>query len=257
MIHLPNFIKNQVTYRFQTKEEKKEEFEHFKEALYKIADENQETFVDKFLSIFRKPALRLDQKMKVYIDGVDTESQEYIDSTYPRPAIVHSTKKENNLTHIFGGFLIPDKQEISFRIKIKNNGNTVIENPKLKFTINGEFQEIKVKIPRISELKHYIATTWINDNFGLIEPNLEFIVQKDSFLSKEIILSPKLDKEQVISINWQLLSRDFNETGQLKIHVIPQYQETTSTMYVNKKEDCRDEVEYLYNHFRGTYELNI
>jgi hypothetical protein len=38
---------------------------------------------------------------------------------------------------------------------------------------------------------------------------------------------------------------------------MPQYQATTSTMYVNKKEDCRDEVEYLYNHFRGTYELNI
>jgi hypothetical protein len=195
--------------------------------------------------------------VKIYINGVDIESQEYIDSKYPRPKIDHSTKSEENILPIFGDCLIPDKQELSFRIKIKNIGNSVLENLKLNFTINGEFQEVKVETPKISELKHYIATTWINDNIGLIEPNIEFIVQKDSFLSKEIILSPKLDKEQFISINWQLLSRDFNERGQLRIHVIPQYQEITSIMYVNKNIDCRDEVEYLYNHFRGTYKLNI
>lgn len=257
LVHCPNFIKNHVTYQFQTKEEKKEEFEHFKEAFNKIANENQETFVDRLLSIFKKPSIRLDKKMKIYVDGVDTESQEYIESTYPRPKMDYTIGKENNLSRIFGGHLFPDKQELSFRIKIRNNGNFVIENFKLKFSVEGEFQEIKVKIPRISELKNYVATTWINDSFGLIEPDIDFIVQKDSFLSKEIILTPTLDKSQPILINWQLLSRDFNETGQLRIQIIPQYQETKSTMYVIKEEDCREEFEYLYNHYRGTYELNI
>lgn len=253
----PKFVKNHVTYRFQTKEEKKEEYEHFRKAFDNISNENRENFVDRFLSLFKKQPLQYDGKTKLYINGVDIQSQEYIESTYLREKVDYSSASGRKISGISIGPYLPDKQEKSFKIKITNNGDSVLENLKLKFSFHGNYNEIDVNTPRLSEIKNYVPTTWINNNVGLIEPSVDFIVQKDSFVSKEIIFTPALSEKEIVTINWQLLSRDFNDSGQLLIHVQPKFRDRQKTMYVIKEEDCKEKVEYEYNYYRGTYKINI
>ena len=249
--HKPRFIKTNVIYRLQTKTEKIEETNQYRKAFEKIFSEQRDSFIDRLLSYFRKQPLRIDEFVKVSINGVDINSPEYIESTYPKP------KKDFDANVTLSSInLIPDKQELSFRIKIFNNGDTVIDDYKLFFTVLGNYENVKVISPRLSELNTYNASTWINENQGLIQPYENFIVQQDSFLSKEIILIPNKDKEENIIIGWKLLSRNFNDTGKLKIKIIPEYIENERIMFVLKENDCRNEIEFSNLKNEGFYTLN-
>jgi len=120
----------------------------------------------------------------------------------------------------------------------------------------GNYEDVKVISPRLSELNTYIASTWINENQGLIQPDENFIVQQDSFLSKEIILIPNKDKEENIILSWKLLSRNFSDTGKLKIKILPEYLEHERIMFVLKEKDCRKEIEFSNLENEGFYTLN-
>jgi hypothetical protein len=252
LIHKPKFIKTKVIYRIETEEEKREEFERFKEAIDKVFEEKQDNIVDRFLSLFKRQRIRLDRELKITIDGKDINSKEYIESTYPKPKIDYNLRPK--LIH---GTLIPQKQELGFRIKLINDGDVVIDDYKFYFYVSGNYSSIQVKTPKISELKTYVATTWINENQGLIEPPENFIVQQDSYVSKEIILTPNLDKEGDVVISWKLLSRDYNDSGKLIINIKPEYLNTEKIMYVLYDKDCKEEIEYSCFYEEGYYSLNI
>lgn len=251
IIHKPKFIKTKVTYRLQTKTEKEEELSHYRKAIEVIFDEKKESFVDRLLSFFRQQPLSLDSLAKISINGKDINSPEYIESTYPKP------KNDNNSRVTFTAMnLVPGNQALSFKINIFNNGDSVIDDYKIYFTLLGNYEKVTVKTPRLSELNKYIATTWINENYGLIEPDENFIVQQDSFLSKEIILIPNKDKEETLVLKWKILSRDFNDTGELKINVVPEYIENEKIMFVLKEKDCKEDFEYSNIYTEGIYTLN-
>lgn len=250
--HSPKFIKTKFTYRLQTIEEKEEEINHYKETFRRVFEKEKKGLFDKLLSVFRSQHINLDSGLRILINGVDINSKEYIESTYPKP----KQDFANRQVITPGNLMIPDEQEISFKIKLFNNGDTVIDDYKLHFSIIGEFEDVKVKPPRLGDLNNYNATTWINKNHGLIEPDENFIVQQDSFTSKEIILIPKIDRKEKIILKWKLLSRDFTETGQLAINIIPKYIETKKIMYVLKEEDCKEEIEYSTQYVKGRYTIN-
>jgi len=247
LLHRPNFIKTKVTYRLQTEEEKNEEIRQFSERLERAFDGERQSSL---ISLFQKGKLSINPDDTIYINGLDIKSDEYIKSTYPRP------KKVGGKVHFNFGQYFQDKQALTFRIKLHNNGETVIENFKLKLSFRGNYEELYVKQPRLRDMNSYSATTWISDNSGLIEPDDNFIVQKDSFLSEEIILIPKKECSEIVSINWQLLSRDFNDSGTIYIKIEPEYIMSTSTMYVYSGSDCKEKYEYSCLEFKGNITIN-
>ncbi|MFD1062039.1 hypothetical protein ACFQ1Q_02175 [Winogradskyella litorisediminis] len=246
----PEFIKNNVTYRLQTEDEKLEEKTAFQKAYKEFQSENKLSFINRIFNFSNKISDKILTSDKILINGVDIKSQEYIESTYPKQ------KLGTNIVPKFLNNLIKDEQEFSFKIKIKNDGRSVIDDFKLSFQIEGDFENVQVNPPRISELKTYNATTWINDRFGLFEPSKNFIIQKDTSISKKIIVTPKLAKEGEIKIKWTLLARDFNDEGELKINIKPKYIESQKTMYVLRTEDCKSEIEYNHKMIEGNYQLN-
>jgi len=254
IIHEPVFVKTRVIYRLQTPEEKLEENKYFSQTIESIINENY-NIVNRLSNFFYKQFFKLgwyNRDVKILINGEDINSPEYIESTYPRQKIDYNTKFT-----IVPPFLIPDKQKCKFRISILNNGDSVIEDYKLHFSVLGNFENIDIKTPRISELNTYKPTTWITGNRGLIIPKENFIVQQDIFHSKDILITPQISSKETIILKWKLLSRDFSDTGQLKITVIPKYIEKEKVMYVLKEEDCRENFEYSYNQVEGNIRMNI
>jgi hypothetical protein len=54
----------------------------------------------------------------------------------------------------------------------------------------------------------------------------------------------------------KLLSRDYNDTGQLIINITPKYIEKERIMFVLKEKDCKEEIEYSNIQVKGMYKLN-
>ena len=253
IIHEPVFIKTKVIYRLQTPDEKIEENKYFSQIIESTINDNN--IANKLSNLFYKQIFRLgwyNLDVKVLIDGKDIKSPEYIESTYPRQKTNYNAKFS-----IVPSFMIPDKQKCKFRISIFNNGDSVIEDYKLYFSVFGNFEDIDIKTPRISELNTYKPTTWITGNRGLIIPNENFIVQQDIFHSKDILITPQISSKETIILKWKLLSRDFSDTGQLKITITPKYIEKEKIMYVLKEEDCREDFEYSHNQIEGNIRMNI
>jgi len=246
----PEFVKNYVTYRLQTDDEKLEEKTEFQKVIKEFQKENCFGFINRIFNFSNKIPDNILTSDKILVNGVDIKSQEYIESTYPRQ------KLDSNNIPIIVSNLIKDKQEFGFKIKISNNGRSVIEDFKLSFRMEGDFESVEVNPPRISDIKTYEATTWINNRYGLFEPSKNFITQKDYSVSKKVILTPKLAKEGVIKIKWTLLARDFSDEGKLTINVRPKYIERKKTMYVLRSEKCKSEVEFSHKMIEGNYQLN-
>ena len=253
IIHEPVFVKTKVIYRLQNPDEKIEENKYFSQIIESTINDNN--IANKLSDLFYKKIFRLgwyNREVKILIDGKDIKSSEYIESTYPRQKTDYNAKFS-----VAYPFMIPDKQKCRFRISISNNGDSVIENYKLHFSVFGNFEDIDIKTPMISELNTYKLTTWITGNRGLIIPNENYIVQQDSFQSKDILITPQINSKETIILKWKLLSRDFNDTGQLKITIIPKYFEMEKVMYVLKEEDCREDFEYSHNQIEGNIRMNI
>ncbi len=243
----PEFIKNNVTYRLQTDDEKLKEKTEFQKVFEDFQRENNLGFLNRIFNFSNKISDNVFASKKILINGVDIRSQEYIESTYPR------LKSDSNSIPTIVSNFITDKQEFSFKVKIKNNGRSVIDDFKLSFKMEGDFESAEVDPPRISEINTYNATTWINNKFGLIEPSKNFIVQKDSFISKKIIITPKLAKVEKIKIKWALLARDFSDEGELIINIEPKFIKKQKTMYVLKNEECKSQVEFSYKMTESIY----
>lgn len=114
----------------------------------------------------------------------------------------------------------------SFLIRIHNTGTDPIEEYKLLLKFQGEIEDItdtNEKSSRIFPNIHaYVPTTylWKDTKSGKIVPRSKILVSDDIMTSDEIFFKT-LPIESKISINWKLLSKDFNDEGQLLITVQP------------------------------------
>ena len=132
IIQQPVFIRTKVIYRLQTPDEKIEEKKHMSQILESTIHDNNK-IVSRLISLFDKQLFRVgryNRNVKILINGKDINSPEYIESTYPRQKIDYNAKFT-----IARSFLISDKQKCRFRISIINNGDSVIEDYKLYFSI--------------------------------------------------------------------------------------------------------------------------
>lgn len=250
IVYLPEYIRNNITYRLQTEDEKTDEKRTFLKAYEKFANDNKSSFFSRIFYYFSKKSDKVFENKTILINGVDIRSEQYIESTYPK------RKNEFGEAPRIISNLIEDTQQLVFKIKIKNDGRSVIEDFKLSFQLEGQYQSLEVRSPRISQMKIYNATTWITNKFGLFEPLRNFIIQKDFSISKEIILTPNIAQEGEVKIKWTFLARDFNDEGELLIKIRPKFIEKQSIMYVLKKEDCKTAIEYCNKMKEGILQIN-
>lgn len=259
LVHNPLYTKVICNYRL----ENEKDIEHEKKIIMPsyaeiLKDSSLELpfYVKMFLFLFNlKKKKKISDsifKNKIYINGVDINSEEYKKSLYPKKVC----KNEKNMKLSFNS-IADDKCPLFFEIILDNIGSGVIEDYKIRIFFDGDFEDIEVKTPRLSEIKSYKRNVYINSNSCLIQPERNFLVQKDYFISEEIKLVPIKGKQSEIFLNWEFISRDYNDQGKLKILINPNYEISHEEYLVLDEKDCKVHEEIRYKTYEYTPVINF
>ena len=138
----------------------------------------------------------------------------------------------------------------SLKINLKNIGNVVLEDwyVKLKLdnvrTVSDNFNPHFLLGAETRQMMYDNRTLWSYKETTefLYEPlKNESLIQKSSRVF-EIFFIPEIGKE-LITISWQLLARDFDKNGTLKIELNPDFKEETKYIEIEKGMTIEDEIE--------------
>lgn len=116
-----------------------------------------------------------------------------------------------------------NKSSCVFALTITNIGESVLENYKLYF----DFSESPIVAETVNKQSafldkfEYKYNTFIYTNSlgGVFEPTESVLVQKDSITSDDLCIRPISDKPQIVKVDWRLVAKDFNTSGQLTINI--------------------------------------
>lgn len=211
--HFPTYIKLKKIFRLETQKDIDKEKQRNYEALLSLSKKDNllpKPFYERLLDrLFRRKINGKILSKEIFINGVNVKSEEYRNSLYPKEVTHFSDFK-------FGlNSFAEDKFPLSIKIIIDNIGDSVIEDYKVRLCFDGNFEKIDTKTPTLSEIfaktvKHNI---FVNGDTCIIQPENNFLVQKDFFVSEAIILIPKLAVHAEIRIKWELISRDYSDKG--------------------------------------------
>ncbi|MGE8511935.1 MAG: hypothetical protein ACN6N7_04480 [Chryseobacterium culicis] len=239
--HQPVYLKIKKKYRLQTEKDIENEKRLNDEAIKKVENyfyENKSTNFQRFLNwiLKRKISDRIFSSKQIIINGVDIRSEEYQKSLYPKEITDHSD------INFFMNPIAKDTCPLHFYIIIENTGESVLEDYKLRLTFEGEFDKLDTKMPSISEVlsKTVNHNVFINSKSCLIQPNNNFLVQKDYFISEQIIITPTLALKTEIKIKWEFISRDYNDKGELYIDIEPKFEHKTKEFLVLNDYECKE-----------------
>lgn len=248
--HYPTYIKLKKVFRLETQKDIDKEKQRNHEAILRLSKKDKfppTPFYERVLDwMFRRKISDNILSKELFINGLNIRSEEYRRSLYPKEVIEFSDFKFTLNS------IADDKCPLSLKIIIDNIGDSVIEDYKLRLYFDGDFEKIDTRTPRISELfaKTVKHDVFMNGDTCLIQPEKNFLVQKDFFVSEAIILIPKLAVNTEIKIKWELISRDYNDRGELYINVEPNFKLKTKEYLVLDINDCKEVEEYHYQ----TYE---
>lgn len=114
-----------------------------------------------------------------------------------------------------------NKSYFKFKFKIKNIGNTPIENPKITFQIDGKFQEIRdINIDNKYIPKNTQTDIEINDCHGnfFIVPKRNILALEEEYITDLIFIKPIVEGGS-IKFNWKLISNNFKKEGKLNLRI--------------------------------------
>lgn len=140
-----------------------------------------------------------------------------------------------------------NKSIFKFKIKVKNIGNTPIENPKLTLHLKGTYREVGDKfldgLLSPSNIKNDVE---VDDKKGVIHinPHRKVIVPKEEYISDAISIKPSHEGTE-ITLNWKLVSNSFNKEGILKLKIDCFFKEKTIIKYVDFKQHVREDRKIL------------
>jgi hypothetical protein len=147
-----------------------------------------------------------------------------------------------------------------FHLQIKNIGLNVIEDYKIEFEISGTYQKFDIQSPPLTQVinKTYQTHSWkIGDAKGLIKPNKNILVQQDTFKSYGFYIKPVMIGESTVDINWKLISRDYSDTGTLKLFIKPKYENKESIWIIDPKENAHVKYVFRYRKKKGSLQPNF
>ncbi len=169
-----------------------------------------------------------------------------------KPSIFNNYSMLNSLRKI-------DYRWCDFTIKIINIGSTTIEDYNLELTFDGN------SIEKISDNHSYINATLIsslerlqinrqrdderevyksNEYNNVINyyPKKKILVQEDS-CSFSVGVIPKSHETKEIKLYWKLKARDYNKNGELKLMVVPSFENEEKVIKVHSENDIKpDEI---------------
>lgn len=222
-----------------------------------INDEKKVTFFPKFKKInkiyqlepedIRK--INKDANIRVVKDGLD------ITDVYPKPIPKIELK---SLSDLFSFSKIEWKQYCWFRIRVKNVGQSVIEDFKIDLKFKGDFEEIGVEQPFFTHAKDFKRNIFEYSNAKsnlLIEPLSAILVQNNSFVSNNIYIKPVKNKMQIIEVHWNAIGRDFQDSGILHIETQPKYLVENEYYYVNDPSMVGNQIGYDFIQRQGMADL--
>lgn len=114
---------------------------------------------------------------------------------------------------------------VTFMFKIQNTGVAPIEDFKIFFDFEGEIQSIattnEINTGVLRTIAHN-SNIILSDEMknGTVSPKQTILVSEDIFTSDEIYIKVS-PVEAVICVTWKLVSKDFKDSGQLKIIIQP------------------------------------
>jgi hypothetical protein len=132
----------------------------------------------------------------------------------------------------------------SFEVIMANTGSNVIEDWRVRFTVVGSHKKIMDQLGTgpmgmidLTVLKY--KRTYIDGNEISYSPkDNEPLIQKDNRYFEAYII-PEC-KEYTIPIEWELLARDFNSTGNLFLNVEPEYEDKFVYEYVSTEAEIKE-----------------
>lgn len=133
----------------------------------------------------------------------------------------------------------------SFEIIMANTGSMVIEDWRVKVKFTGELEEIldvlgtgPMGMPDITKLQ-YKRTYVDGDTISYSPKDNEPLIQKDNRYYEAYVI-PKC-KEYRIPIQWELLARDYDASGELFIIVKPEYEDEIIYEEVESIDDLKED----------------
>ncbi|WP_289161335.1 hypothetical protein [uncultured Parabacteroides sp.] len=148
-----------------------------------------------------------------------------------------------------------DYRWCNFKVNIKNTGSTVVEDYRLKLIFDGE------SIEDLSDKFHYENSRYLSDA-AKAQINAEKRASREVFAGREyrnvieyipkdttmvqndhrtfkIGIKPK-DEVTDIWVQWQVLSRDYSKLGELRIKVVPIYEEKQKIITVYDSSEVKE-----------------
>lgn len=130
-----------------------------------------------------------------------------------------------------------------FYFRILNNGADPIEEFKILFVFEGDFQDIvRVRnwsgfVPPANPIPY---DTFLSDNNrgGKISPRKSVLVSEDSMGFNDLRIKP-LHQPSTLKIHWKLISRDFKTDGILKMNFFPEIVRDHNTILVEDPFEVR------------------
>lgn len=255
--HFPTYIKLKKVFRLETQKDIDKERQRNQEALLSLSKNDNllpTAFYERIIYwLFRRKNSNKVLSKEFFINGINIRSEEYRRSLYPKEVTDFSDFKFTLNS------IADDKFPLSFKIIIDNIGDSVIEDYKLRLYFDGDFEKIDIRTPTISEIfaKTVKHNVFVNGDSCLIQPEKNFLVQKDFFVSESIILIPKLAANTEIKIKWELICRDYSDKGDLYINIEPNFELKTKEYLVLNRTDCREEEEFYFKTFDYVPQINL
>ncbi|HLO54731.1 MAG TPA: hypothetical protein VK169_10605 [Saprospiraceae bacterium] len=124
-----------------------------------------------------------------------------------------------------------NKSSCVFSLTINNTGDSVLENYKLYF----DFLKCPIIVDTVDKQQQFLDTfkykydTFISSDTlqGVFEPPNKILVQKDSISTDDICIRPTSDTPQLVKLEWRLVAKNFNTSGQLTINLNTRIKEKT------------------------------
>jgi len=129
-----------------------------------------------------------------------------------------------------------NKSYIAFDITVENTGSDPIEEYKISLQFEGEVIHLTDEEPitnnyRAINFGSPNIVLWDETKTGKIIPRNTILVGDDHIITDKIYLKPAPKKADII-IHWKLVSKDFKDSGQLKIEIDPVINVKKNTIFV-------------------------
>ncbi|MCE3294632.1 MAG: endonuclease [Crocinitomicaceae bacterium] len=134
------------------------------------------------------------------------------------------------------------------KLKLLNNSSEVIEDYKiyLQFEGTSNIERVDKRIQWGDSVKY--NTTIKNELEAQFIPENSILVQNDSIDLDLLCFKPE-SKNSKIKINWKVLARNFNQSGQLELLIKPKFKTEIRTKYVESPENFSSQT-IIYNNYK-------